>query len=53
VYLFRRVFRDGAIMERINFRDGIVGNVKKHAVPSVLPPIFIKGFNHMGWLKTC
>ena len=22
-------------MERINFRDGTVGNVKKHAVPSV------------------
>jgi hypothetical protein len=19
----------------------------------ILPPIFIKGFNHMGWLKTC
>jgi hypothetical protein len=36
VYLFRRVFRDGAIVERINFRDRIVGNVKKnHAVPSV------------------
>jgi hypothetical protein len=29
VYLFRRVFRNGAIMESINFRDGIVGNVKK------------------------
>ena len=37
VYLFRRVFRDGAIVERINFLDRIVGNVKKknHAVPSV------------------
>jgi hypothetical protein len=23
-----------AIVERINFRDRIVGNVKKHAVPS-------------------
>jgi len=33
---FRRVFRDGANVERINFRGGIVGNVKKkHAVPSV------------------
>ena len=32
----RRVFCDGAIVERINFRDRIVGNVKKtHAVPSV------------------
>jgi hypothetical protein len=32
VYLFRRVF----IVERINFRDRIVGNVKKnHAVPFV------------------
>ena len=31
-----RVFRDGAIVERINFRDRIVRNVKKkHAVPSV------------------
>jgi hypothetical protein len=29
VYLFRRVFHDGAIVERINFRDRIVGNVKK------------------------
>jgi hypothetical protein len=29
VYLFRRVFRDGAIVERINFRDRIMGNVKK------------------------
>ena len=29
-------FRDGAIVERINFRDRIVENVKKkHAVPSV------------------
>jgi hypothetical protein len=26
---FRRVFRDGANVERINFRGGIVGNVKK------------------------
>jgi hypothetical protein len=25
---FRRVFCDGTNMERINFRDGIVGNVK-------------------------
>ena len=37
--MFRRVFRDGAIVESINFRDRIVGNVKKkqkkHAVPSV------------------
>ena len=32
-----RVFRDGAIVERINFRDRIVRNVKKnkHAVPFV------------------
>ena len=37
IYLFRRVFHDGAIVERINFRDRIVGNVQKnkHAVPSV------------------
>jgi hypothetical protein len=36
VYLFRRVFRDGAIVERIILRDRIVGNVKKnHAVTSV------------------
>jgi hypothetical protein len=28
-YMFRRVFRDGAIVERINFRNGIVGNVKQ------------------------
>ena len=29
-------FRDGAIVERINFRDRIAGNVKKkNAVPSV------------------
>ena len=32
---FRPVFRDGANVERINFRGGIVRNVKKHAVPSV------------------
>jgi hypothetical protein len=34
---FRRVFRDGANVERINFRGGIVGNVKKKkdAVPSI------------------
>jgi hypothetical protein len=25
---FRRVFRDGASVERINFRGGMVGNVK-------------------------
>ena len=32
----RRVFRDRAIVERINFRDRIVGNVKKnYAVPFV------------------
>jgi hypothetical protein len=30
------IFRDGDIVERINFGDRIVGNVKKkHAVPSV------------------
>jgi hypothetical protein len=28
-YLFRRVFRDGAIVERDNSRDRMVGNVKK------------------------
>ena len=34
---FRRVFRDGENVERINVRGLIVGNVKKkHAVPSVL-----------------
>jgi hypothetical protein len=32
---FRPVFRDGANVERINFRGGIVRNVKKYAVPSV------------------
>ena len=32
---FRPVFRDGTNVERINFRGGIVRNVKKHAVPSV------------------
>ena len=32
---FRGVFRDGENVERIHFRGGIVGNVKKHAVPSV------------------
>jgi hypothetical protein len=30
---FRRAFRDGANVERINFRGGIVGNIKKtHAL---------------------
>jgi hypothetical protein len=30
---FRRVFRDGANVERINFRGGIVGNVKNTSFP--------------------
>jgi hypothetical protein len=32
---FRRVFCDGANVERINFLGGIVGYIKKHAVSSV------------------
>jgi hypothetical protein len=30
---FRRVFHDGANVERINFRGGIVGNVKNMLFP--------------------
>jgi hypothetical protein len=30
---FRRVFRDGANVERINFRGGMVGNVKDTLFP--------------------
>ena len=33
-YQFTCSFVFSAIVERINFRDRIVGNVKKHAVPS-------------------
>jgi len=29
---FRRVFRDGANVERVNFSSGIVGNVKKNTL---------------------
>jgi hypothetical protein len=32
---FCRVLRDGVNVERINFRDGIVGNVKNTHVPPV------------------
>jgi len=35
IIYFRRVFHDGADVERINFRGGDVVFVKKHAVPSV------------------
>jgi hypothetical protein len=40
---FRRVFRDGAIMERINFRDRIVGNVWRDGLWYKLLMCNIKG----------
>jgi hypothetical protein len=50
---FRRVFPDGANGERINFRGGIVGNVKKHAVPSVSMLLFVLVLKYVGYYYIC